>query len=131
MNDQGLFDLNSSFDFVTFMKRIFVASDFMPHGHCYFWRPDVLWLNVLSDAVIALAYYSIPLVLLYFVLKRKDIPFNWMFLMFGLFIFLCGTTHVMNIITVWVPTYRLDGVIKLLTAIASIMTVIDFKPLMP
>jgi hypothetical protein len=125
------YDLNSSLDFFSFFKRLFVSGDFMPHGHCYFWRGDVLWLNVLSDAVIALAYYSIPLLLIYLVMKRKDVPFHWMFLMFGLFIFLCGTTHVMNIITVWIPTYRLDGLIKFMTAVASIATAIALQPLMP
>ena len=129
--DQQAFDLNSPPNFFIFFKRLFTTGDFMPHGHCYFWRPDVLWLNVVSDVFIALAYFSIPLVLIYFVIKRKDIPFHWMLLMFGLFISLCGTTHVMNIITVWYPMYRLDGVIKLMTAIASIATAIAFIPLMP
>jgi hypothetical protein len=125
------YDLNSQSNFFNFFKRLFVSGDFMPHGHCYFWRSDVLWLNVLSDAVIAIAYYSIPLLLIYLVLKRRDVPFHWMFLMFGLFIFLCGTTHVMNIITVWIPTYRLDGLIKFLTAVASIGTAIALQPILP
>ena len=131
MNDQGSFDLNSPFNLISFIKRLFVASDFMPHGHCYFWRPDVLWLNVISDAVIALAYYSIPLVLIYFVIKRKDFPFHWMFLMFGAFIFLCGTTHLISIVTTWMPVYRFEGVVKLVTAIVSITTAILLIPLMP
>lgn len=130
MNQETVFDLNTPFNFMDFFRRIF-SEDFMPHGHCYFWRPDVLWLNVISDGSIALAYYSIPIVLIYFFIKRRDIPFNWMFLMFGAFIFLCGTTHVVEIVTTWIPIYRFSGVVKLLTAIVSLATAIALIPLMP
>ena len=61
---------------------------------------------------IALAYYSIPVTLVYFVRKRKDLAFDWMFLCFAAFIVACGTTHVMEIFNIWHPTYWLSGVIK-------------------
>src|SRR5437899_1621519 len=85
---------------------IFDASTFMPHGHCFLWRPDILWLHVISDALVVLSYYSIPLALLTIVIyKRRNLEFHWMFLMFAVFIFSCGTTHVMDIITIWKPYY--------------------------
>ena len=113
-----------------FLSRLF-SSDFMPHGHCYLWRPEILWLHVFSDGVITTAYYFIPLALVYFVRKRKDLPFNWMFLLFGVFIFACGTTHLMEIWTVWNGTYRLAGVIKAITAVASVGTALALVPLIP
>jgi two-component system, LuxR family, sensor kinase FixL len=113
-----------------FLGRLF-SSDFMPHGHCYLWRPEILWLHVFSDGVITTAYYFIPLALVYFVRKRKDLPFNWMFLLFGVFIFACGTTHLMEIWTVWNGTYRLAGVIKAITAVASVGTALALVPLIP
>ena len=67
-----------------FLKRLF-ASDFMAHGFCYLWKPEIVWLHVVSDALITLAYYSIPVTLIYFVRKRRDLPFNRTFLMFGAF----------------------------------------------
>lgn len=130
MNEESAFDLNSSFDFMVFFQRLF-TEDFMPHGHCYFWRPEILWLNVFSDAIIALAYYLIPVSLIYFVLKRRDTPFHWMFLMFGAFILLCGTTHVVEIFTTWIPIYRFEGIVKSVTAIVSLITAILLIPLMP
>ena len=63
-----------------FFEHLFSADGFMPHGHCYLWRPGVLWLHILSDAFIALAYFSIPFTLVYFVRKRKDLEFDWMFI---------------------------------------------------
>jgi PAS domain S-box-containing protein len=102
---------------------LFDSRGYMPHGHCYLWQPAVLWLNVGSDALIALSYFTIPAILYYFVRKRRhDLPLAGVALLFAAFILLCGATHVLGIWTVWNPDYRLDGVVKLLTAAASATT---------
>jgi hypothetical protein len=80
---------------------------FMPHGHCYLWLPELLWANVVSDALIAFAYLTIPVTLVYFIRKRRDLPFDWMFGAFGVFILACGSTHVLDIWTIWHPDYWL------------------------
>ena len=113
-----------------FFRRLF-ASDFMPHGMCYLWDPAVLWLNVASDALIAISYYAIPVLLFAFARHRKGLRFRWVFVSFGAFILLCGTTHILGIWTVWHGTYRLDGVVKALTAAVSVVTAILLVPLMP
>jgi len=98
---------------------------FLPHGHCYLWRPDVLWLHVGSDAVIASSYYAIPVALAYFVHRRRAVlPYWWVPVLFAMFIFLCGSTHVLNIWTVWRPDYIVDGLVKLATAFASASTAV-------
>ena len=104
----------------------------MPHGHCYLWQPGTLWLNVASDGLIAAAYFAIPFSLYSFVRRRiAEIPFPGIFLMFAAFILLCGSTHVMEIWTVWNPAYRLSGALKLLTGIVSLATTILLFRLMP
>lgn len=113
------------------LKNLLASNSFIPHGHCYLWRPGLLWLNILSDSIIALAYYSIPVTLVYFVRKRQDLPFNWIFVLFSIFIIACGTTHVMEIWTLWHPTYWLSGSIKVLTASASMYTALELVPLVP
>src|SRR5215472_3193397 len=113
-----------------FLAKLF-SSDFMPHGYCYLWKPEIVWLHVVSDSLIALSYYLIPFMLIYLVRHRRDVPFNWMFVMFGVFIFGCGTTHVMEVWTLWHGTYRLAGVIKALTALASLATAGLLVPLIP
>ena len=105
----------------TILVKLF-TSDLMPHGYCYLWKPEIVWLHAVSDGLIALAYYLIPTTLVYFVRKRRDLPFHWMFLMFGIFIFGCGTTHLVEVWTLWHGTYRLAGAIKALTAAASLAT---------
>jgi signal transduction histidine kinase len=113
-----------------FFRRLF-DSDFMSHGGCYFWRPELVWLHVSSDTFIVLAYVMIPFSLIQLVRKRKDLEFNWMFVMFGAFILACGATHFMNIWNIWHSAYRLDGVLKAITAFASIPTAILMFRLVP
>jgi signal transduction histidine kinase len=114
-----------------FIQQLFSTQGFMPHGSCYTWDPYVIWLHVLSDGIIALAYYSIPITLVYFVRRRRDLAFNWMFVSFAIFILACGTTHVMEIWSIWHPIYWLSGLVKAITAVASITTAIALVPLVP
>ena len=101
------------------------------HGFCLLWRPGLIWLHVLSDALITLAYFSIPIALLVFIARRKDLAFNWIFALFALFIFSCGATHIMDIWTLWYPDYYLQGFIKAITALVSLGTAIALWPLIP
>ncbi|WP_421657725.1 sensor histidine kinase [Leptothermofonsia sp. ETS-13] len=113
------------------LQNFFNASGFIPHGHCYLWKPELVWLHVTADALIAIAYYSIPLTLLYFVQNRKDLPFGGIFLLFSAFIVACGTTHLMEIWTLWHPVYWLSGAVKVTTASVSLYTAILLVPLVP
>jgi PAS domain S-box-containing protein len=88
-------------------------------------------MHLTSELLIALAYYSIPLMLAYFVRQRQDLPFNWIFLLFGSFIITCGTTHLMEIWTLWHPNYWLSGILKVITAAISVSTAIIMVRLIP
>ncbi len=116
---------------IRFFDNLFFSRQYIPHGHCYLWQPVLLWLHVLSDALIALAYYSIPLLLIYFIRQREDVPFKGIFILFSLFILSCGTTHAMSIWTLWNPDYWLSGLIKAITAIISIYTALALIPTLP
>ena len=116
---------------VDFFNNLLFSRQYIPHGHCYLWQSGLLWLHVLSDLFIALAYYSIPLLLIYFVRQREDIPFKGIFVLFSLFIFSCGTTHIMSIWTLWHPDYWLSGLIKAITAIISVYTAFELIPAIP
>lgn len=113
------------------LHNIFFPTQFIPHGHCYLWQPELVWLHLLSDVLIAIAYYSIPIMLIYFVRKRDDVPFRGIFLLFGLFITTCGTTHLMAVWTLWHPAYWLSGIIKAITAVVSIYTALALIPTIP
>jgi len=114
-----------------FFERLLDSSTLSPHGICLLWEPELIWLHVVSDAVIAAAYFSIPVALSIFVSKRRDVDFGWIFWAFALFITACGFTHVLSIVTLWVPVYGIEGLIKAMTALASIITALILWPLLP
>ncbi len=115
----------------SYLSWLFSRQEYMPHGMCFLWQPELIWLHAISDSVIALAYYSIPIALIYFVSKRRDLAFPLIFVLTSLFILACGTTHIMGVWTLWHPNYRLDGVIKLFTALISISTAVAMWQIMP
>jgi PAS domain S-box-containing protein len=113
----------------TLFAQGFAQGHFVPHGQCLLWNPALLWLDVVSDSIVAIAYYSIPLI--YFASKRRDLPFRWMFWMFDVFILSCGTTHVLDVLTIWYPAYWAAGAAKAATAIASLVCAVALIPLVP
>jgi len=101
----------------------FDYDQFMPHGMCYLWKADILWASVISDVVTALAYYSITAAVIMFVIKRKDLPYPWFFILVGSVIFMaCGTTHLISAVVIWEPIYGISAIAKTVTAISSLAT---------
>jgi len=108
-----------------------LVSEFLPHGVCYTWNKDLIWLHLIADSLIGVAYFSIPFALVYFVRRRQDLPFRWIFVLFGVFIIACGSTHLMEVWTLWYPYYWISGAVKAITAAASIPTAIALLFLIP
>ncbi len=113
------------------LQQIFDATDFPPRWRCGNWSESLGWLHIISDMAIFGAYFAIPVVLAYFVLRRKDVPFPRIFWLFALFIMSCGIGHGIEATIFWHPWYRLSGVVKMITAIVSWATVIALIPLLP
>ena len=108
------------------------SAQLLPHGYCFMRKPDLIWLHVISDAVIALAYFMIPVVLVIFMRRMGTrISFNWAIALFAAFIVLCGTGHVLDIVVVWEPVYYLQGWVRALTAVVSLATGLAIIPLLP
>ena len=114
-----------------FVKNIFSPTQYMPHGHCYLWQTPLVWLHITGDFLIAIAYYSIPAMLIYFIFKRRDVPFLGIFALFGAFIILCGTGHLLEIWTLWHSAYWLSGIEKAITALVSCYTAGSMVTLLP
>ena len=106
-------------------------SQFTPHGFCLAWQPGLVWLEAVSDLLIAAAYFSIPATLLVFMRRRLDLAFKPVFALFAAFILACGTTHILGAVTLWVPLYWLDAGTKAITAGLSVATAIALWPLIP
>ena len=104
---------------------------YVPHGHCYLWKPGLVSLHFSSDILIALAYYSIPITLVYFVKKRQDLAYPEVFWLFSAFIVACGTTHLLAVWTIWHSDYWLSGTVKAITAVISLYTASALVPIVP
>lgn len=114
-----------------YLTRMLAERGLAPHGYCLLWDPALVWTHVLSDLLIGVAYFSIPVVLASFLARRRDAQFGWAVWLFAAFIMACGLTHFMSILVLWIPAYGIEGLIKVLTAIVSVVTAIALWPLLP
>ncbi|CAG1020994.1 two-component system, sensor histidine kinase [Patescibacteria group bacterium] len=106
------------------MQTLIDIKDFIPHGYCLTWNSTLLWLTVISDSVMTLAYATYPIGITYFVCKRKDLHYRWLYLGFFIaFILTCASTHLMSVITIWLPLYWLDAYVKAVSAFVATATV--------
>lgn len=113
------------------LRSLISPSQYIPHGHCYLWQTPLVLLHLVSDLLTAIAYFSIPAMLIYFIHKRRDLPFLNVFGLFGAFIILCGLGHLLEIWTLWYPAYWLTGVEQALTALVSCYTAYQLVDLLP
>lgn len=104
---------------------------YMAHGYCLLWKPWLVSLHAGSDVLIAAAYFAIPVAIWIFMRKRPDLELKSLAHLFAAFIFWCGMTHVLNIVTLWYPIYETQGVVKGITAVVSVATAILIFPLIP
>ncbi|MGA1283254.1 MAG: ATP-binding protein [Prochlorothrix sp.] len=104
------------------LKDLLFPSQYMPHGYCYLWQVPLVSLHVISNLFIALAYFSIPALLLYFLRERSHTPITGLVRLFGAFILFCGVGHLIDIWTLWQPVYWLAGWERAGTAIVSCYT---------
>jgi diguanylate cyclase (GGDEF)-like protein/PAS domain S-box-containing protein len=112
--------------------EFFLGSEAMqPHGYCFLWQPTLLWLSVIANLLIAVAYFSIPVALLYFSYRRKDFHFRNLALFFSLFICACGLSHLISVFTIWTPIYGLQAVVEAITALVSSTVAIALWVMMP
>ncbi|MDR7335464.1 PAS domain S-box protein [Roseateles asaccharophilus] len=113
------------------LTGIVARAGFLPHGYCFQWSPGLLWTMVSADLAIALAYFSIPLVIASYARKRPQVNLGSLATLFVIFIAACGVTHLLDVWTIWRPDYELQTAGKVFTAVASVLTAIVAWRLMP
>jgi signal transduction histidine kinase/CheY-like chemotaxis protein len=117
--------------FAGFFNNLFDTSSYPARWNCGSWTPVEGWLHIGSDIAIFLAYFAIPVTLVYFVWKRKDVPFYGIFFLFAAFILSCGTGHLLEAVIFYYPIYRIAGLLKLFTAVISWFTIIALCRIIP
>jgi signal transduction histidine kinase/CheY-like chemotaxis protein len=95
-------------------------STLTPHGACLLWKPELIWLNAVSDAMLAGAFFAAAFVVGLFVWRRPDLMFRGVFGIFAIFVTVCGITRLLAILTLWVPAYGIEGLTKGFLAVISV-----------
>ncbi len=113
------------------MQALIDYASYMPHGYCLFWQPWLVALHVGADLLIFLSYSMIPVALLLFLRRRPDLRYRGLIALFAAFIMLCGITHLVSIVTLWVPIYPIQGMLKLMTGAVSALTAATLFVLIP
>ena len=109
-----------------------LSSAYMPHLYCYLGSTSLAWTHAIADTLIGLAYVVISATLAYRIHRgRSELPFHGLFFAFAVFIVACGSSHLMEAITVWIPVYVLSAAIKVVTALASIATAVMLPSVVP
>jgi PAS domain S-box-containing protein len=104
----------------------------MPHIYCYLGSTSLAWTHAIADTLIGLAYVAISATLAYLIHRgRSDLPFHGLFFAFAVFIVACGSSHLIEAITVWIPVYVLSAAIKVVTALSSIATAVMLPFVVP
>jgi hypothetical protein len=106
-----------------FFQKLFDTSDWPARWYCGEWSDFHGWLYIFSDVMIWLAYFFIPMIIIWFIQRKPNVPFLPVFWLFGVFIISCGATHLLDAVIFWWPAYRLSGLLKFITAVVSMLTV--------
>jgi signal transduction histidine kinase len=101
----------------------------MPHAVCWSQDPQLIWTMVITNGITFLSYFSICVALFYLARKtRVVVKREWAFFLigFGLFIVACGTTHLMEVVTTWVPVFWIAAWTNIITAVLSAYVASEF-----
>lgn len=110
---------------------LFYTGNWPRRWNCGQWSEAMGWTTIIAEFLVWAAYMAIPLVLIYFIRKRTDIPFHRIFLLFAAFIVSCGFTHLIEAIIFWFPMYRFLTLMLIVTALVSWATVFALIPIVP
>lgn len=113
----------SAGEVVEFFRKLFAADDFMARWSCGQWTGFHGWTYIVADLMVFAAYFTIPALMYYLLRNKESVPFKGILILFILFIFFCGSTHLMDAIIFWYPAYRLNGFLLICTAVVSWITV--------
>lgn len=115
-----------------FFQNIFDTSSWPPRWKCGYWSNFHGGLYIVSELLIWIAYFLIPLIIINYILRKKAaLKFNRAYIYFAAFILLCGSTHFLDAMMFWIPMYRLNALLRLATALVSLATVYHLIKILP
>jgi len=116
---------------VEFFTKLFDSSDWPPRWHCGRWTEFHGWLYIISDLLVWSAYFTIPIVIIRYISKKQGIQFIRLYFLFAAFILACGATHFFDAVAFWIPLYRVNALVRLITGALSWTTVFYLVKFLP
>ncbi|MFC0773375.1 PAS domain S-box protein [Terrimonas alba] len=116
---------------IEFFKKLLDSTDWPPRWHCGRWTEFHGWLYIISDLLIWTAYFTIPVVIIRYISKKQGIRFVRLYFLFAAFILACGATHFLDAVAFWIPAYRLNALVRLITGVISWVTVFYLVKFLP
>jgi signal transduction histidine kinase len=107
------------------------TSQFLPHGVCLSWNPNLVAAMAASQALLGLAYISVAATLGIFTWKRRDFPFPMLLALFAVVFAACGVSHLTDVLTLWVPAYVAQVAFKVVVALFSVPAAVAMWALLP
>ena len=98
-------------------------SSLVAHGACLLWMPELVWLNAVFDALLAGAFFTTAFVLGFFNWRRRRdmlLMFRSVFWAVAIFMAACGVSRLLSILTLWVPAYGIEVLVKGVLAVISV-----------
>lgn len=115
-----------------FFQGLFSYDAWPPRWKCGYWSDFHGWLYIISELMVWAAYFMMPLLIInYFYQKRMTIRYRNVYLLFATFILLCGSTHFLDALMFWIPMYRFNAIVRLLTGVVSLFTVYHLIKALP
>ncbi len=118
-------------EIIDFFRHLFDTSDWPARWHCGTWTEFHGWLYIISDLLIWGAYFAIPAIILKYLSKKRDQRFLKLYFLFAGFIVSCGTTHFLDAVAFWEPAYRLNALVRAITAVVSWATIYHLIKILP
>ncbi len=106
-----------------------MSPSLMPHAVCWSQDQNLIWTMVIANGITFLSYFTICLTLFYLARKtQRVVAREWAFFLigFGIFIVACGGTHLMEVVTTWIPVFWVSAWMNIITAVFSAYVAIEF-----
>ena len=114
------------------LEWLFGGAGELPNGAAMVWRSDLLALHAVSDALIAISFFAIPIGIVWYMRHRFGVlqEYRLVAWLFCGFIVAAGVTHLLGVVSLWYPIHGVKGLAKALTAALSGVAVALIWPLL-
>jgi PAS domain S-box-containing protein len=114
-----------------FWSRLFDTQDFHQPWEHALWNTGLGFALMAAHLATALAYFTIPVLVLFFLMRLKEVRWSRLWFLFFVLLVIGGLVHFLSASTFWWPAYRFHVVVNVAMAAISWVAVIALIPIIP